>query len=142
MLDLARLNERAGIKAVDSCDYVTAQAYLKTALSLLPKDHWKTCYHQSHRMYFSLAKAAYACGAMDKAQEVLQEILRECTCTEDKLQAYYLLVTSKCHNCYLILHLGKGFLQMTVFCFPVHIFSQSSLPVVKGSTRTLLATMF
>ena len=100
--DFVNLNERAGTKAVDCCDYVTARSYLNTALSLLPTDHWKSCYDQSLRMYFSLAKSAHACGDITKAQEVLQQILEECRCMEDKLQAYYLLVTSKFqHYCLL-----------------------------------------
>jgi histidine kinase len=108
-LNLANLNEMAGVKAVDCCDYVTARAYLNIALSFLPTNHWKSQYDQSLRLFFSLAKSAYACGDMEKAQEILHEILGECSCTEDTLQAYYLLVTSKYQHCCLILHRGRGF---------------------------------
>ena len=95
VLDLISLNELAGTKAVDCCDYITAQAYLDIALSLLPVNHWRDGYDQSLRLFFMSAKSAYACGAMEKAQELLHTILRECHCTEDKMQAYFLLVTSK-----------------------------------------------
>jgi len=91
-LDLAELNEMAGVKAVDCSDYVTARSYLNIALSLLPTDHWISHYDRSLRLSFLLAKTAYSCGDVEKAQGILQEILGECRCIEDKLQAYFLLV--------------------------------------------------
>ena len=94
-LDLAELNEMAGVKAVDCSDYVTARSYLNIALSLLPTDHWISHYDRSLRLSFLLARSAYSCGDVEKAQGILQEILGECRCIEDKLEAYFLLVTSK-----------------------------------------------
>mmetsp|Transcript_7945 Transcript_7945/g.17919 ORF Transcript_7945/g.17919 Transcript_7945/m.17919 type:complete len:1329 (+) Transcript_7945:91-4077(+) len=97
-VDLAKLNEMAGVKAVECSDYVTARSYLSIALSLLPTDHWKSHYDQSLRLSFLLAKSAYSRGDVMKAQGILQEILRECSCIEDKLPAYFLLVTIL-HTC-------------------------------------------
>ena len=94
-IDLANLNEMAGVKAVDCSDYVTAHSYLSIALSLLPTDHWKSHFDQSLRLSFLLAKSAYSRGDVKEAQGILHEILGECRCIEDKLPAYFLLVTSK-----------------------------------------------
>jgi len=91
-LDLAILNEMAGSKAVDCSDYVTAHSYFTISMSLLPPDHWKSQHSFSRRLYLSLAKSAYACSDVEKAQGILQEILGECCCIKDKLPAYYLLV--------------------------------------------------
>ena len=85
----------AGVKAVDCSDYEIARSYLNIALSLLPTDHWISHYDRSLRLSFLLARSAYSCGDVEKAQGILQEILGECRCIEDKLQAYLLLVTSK-----------------------------------------------
>ena len=43
-LDLARLNETAGVKAMELSDYVTAHSYLDTTLALLPEEHWESHY--------------------------------------------------------------------------------------------------
>ncbi len=37
---VAKLNMKAGKKAIDGCDHKTAYSYLRAAQSLLPKDHW------------------------------------------------------------------------------------------------------
>ncbi|KAL7543351.1 hypothetical protein ACHAXR_012671 [Thalassiosira sp. AJA248-18] len=92
-IDLADLNEMAGAKAVDCSDNVTSRSYLNIALSLLPSDHWKSHYNRSLRLSFLLAKASYLCGDVKKAQGILQEILGECHCIEDKLPAYSLIVS-------------------------------------------------
>ena len=96
MPGLINLNEMAGLKAVDCCDYVTARAYLNTAHSLLPVDSWESNYDQSLQIFFVFAKVLYACTDIENAQELLNEILRECKRLEDSLQAYSLLVMSKC----------------------------------------------
>jgi len=92
-LCLSELNESAGTKAAYCSDYVTAHSYFSLSLKLLPTDYWKSHYVQSLRLCFLLAKSAYACGYVEKAQTILQEILGECCCLEDKLPAYSLLVT-------------------------------------------------
>jgi len=91
-LDLADLNEIAGMKAMNS-DYMAACSYLNTALLMLPTNPWRSQYARSLRLFSSLAKSTYSCGDMKKAQDILQEILGECNCIEDKLPAYFLQVT-------------------------------------------------
>lgn len=91
-LDFAHLNEMAGVKAMECADYAAAGLYLNTALSLLPTDRWTnpTHYDQTRRLHFLLAKSAYSSGDLDKAQDILQEILREAHCLMDKLDSFYL----------------------------------------------------
>lgn len=96
-LDFAELNELAGVKAVGCSDYETARSYLNTALKLLPDDHWSSHYDQSRQLYFLLAKSAYSIGEVEKAQGILQQILGECRCVKDKLNAYFLQVNSEFH---------------------------------------------
>lgn len=98
-VDLAELNQRAGAKAVDCSDYVTARSYLITALTLLPIERWKSHYDQSLQLSFLLAKSYYSCGDVEKARGILQEILEESRCIEDKLPACFLFVSSKCTIC-------------------------------------------
>mmetsp|Transcript_19299 Transcript_19299/g.46304 ORF Transcript_19299/g.46304 Transcript_19299/m.46304 type:complete len:1293 (+) Transcript_19299:334-4212(+) len=92
-VDFAKVNEMAGVKAVECTDYVAACSYLSTALSLLPTDHWQRYYDQSLRLLFLSAKSSYSCGDVEGAQDILGEILDHCVCLEDKLDSYFLLVT-------------------------------------------------
>ncbi|KAL7546858.1 hypothetical protein ACHAWF_010187 [Thalassiosira exigua] len=91
--ELTELYEKAGVKAVDCSDFGTARSYLNTALSLLPADRWKTHCDSSRRLTYLSARSAYSCGDIDEAHVKLQEVLGQCTCIEDKLPSYSLLVT-------------------------------------------------
>jgi len=98
-VDLAKVNEMAGVKAAERTDYVAARSYLSTALSLLPTDHWQRYYDQSLRLLFLSAKTAYSHGDVKEAQSVLNDILGECTCLQDKLNSYFLLATIRKSCC-------------------------------------------
>ncbi|KAL3773705.1 hypothetical protein ACHAW5_001041 [Stephanodiscus triporus] len=90
-LDIAKLNELAGIKAATCSDHVTSRSYLTFALSLLPTDHWKSHYDMSLRFSLRLAKSCYSCGDLEKAQFILVETLGRCHSLEDKLPGNALL---------------------------------------------------
>ena len=92
---LAKVNKLAGAKAVELSDFATARSYLNVALSLLPSGHWQSHYDMSLQLSTLLAKSCYSCGDANKARCILQEILEESSCIEDKLPAYFLLVTGK-----------------------------------------------
>ena len=95
-LDIAQLNEKAATKAVDCLDFSSALTYLTAALPLLPSDYWTSHYDISLRMSYLLAKAYYSCGDVEKSQGILQDMVAKGHCIEDKLPAYFLLVTSEC----------------------------------------------
>ena len=85
----------AGKKCIESCHHETAYIYLESALPLLPEDCWECYYDVSLRLNFLTANAANASGKYDKAETMLDKILREGRCVEDKLPSYYLLSQSK-----------------------------------------------
>ena len=94
-LDIAKLNQLAGIKAASCSDHVTSRSYLTFALSLLPTDHWKSHYDLSLRFSLRLAKSCYSCGDVGKAQRILQEVTEQSHSIEDKIPAYALLARSE-----------------------------------------------
>jgi hypothetical protein len=96
-IEVAKLNELAGMKAVVCSDYVTSRSYFTYALSLLPIDHWKCHYDISLRFTLRLAKSHYSCGDVEKAQSILQDMIGQCHSFEDKLPACELLAKSKMH---------------------------------------------
>ena len=97
VIALAELNMRAGKQAMDGCDHKTAYSYLQAALSLLPSNHWERHYDLSLRLYFLVACAANSNLKADEAELILNKILENTRCIEDKLPSYFLLCQRKCH---------------------------------------------
>ena len=95
-IDIAKLYDLSGMKAMGCSDYATSRSYLKLALSLLPANRWETQYELSHRISLRLAKSIYSCGDVEEAQSILQEMLEKCRSIEDKVPVQVLLVTSEC----------------------------------------------
>ena len=96
VIALAELNMRAGKKAMDGCDHKTAYSFLQAALSLLPSNHWERHYDVSLRLHFLVACAANSNLKADEAELILNKILANTRCIEDKLPSYFLLSQSKC----------------------------------------------
>jgi predicted ATPase len=94
-IDIAKLYELSGTKAVACSDYETSRSYLTYALSLLPTDHWISHYDLSIRFSLRLAKSCHSCGDVEKAQCILQEMTGQCHSFEDKLPGNVLLAQSK-----------------------------------------------
>ena len=93
-LELAQLNHKAGVKAVNCSDFATARLYFKIAhscMSLLP-GMWETHYDFSLQLLFLFAKASYSCGDAETAYGVLQTILERAHSLSEKLDSYHLLV--------------------------------------------------
>jgi predicted ATPase len=99
---VAKLNMKAGKKAVDGCDHKTAYSYFDAALSLLPEDNWESYYDLSLELSFLLASAANSCCLYCEAELILRGIFGRARCFEDQLSGYFLLSQSKC----LILRFG------------------------------------
>jgi len=99
---VAKLNMRAGKRALDGYNHKTAYSFLETASSLLPVDHWESCYELSLRLSILTARAAYSCRHFDEAESILQRIFENALSTKDKLPAYSLLGTSESVlSCYI-----------------------------------------
>lgn len=92
---VAKLNMKAGKKALDGCDHETAYFYFLVALSLLPNDNWESYYDLSLRLNFLMARAANSSCKYDEAELILQSICGKAQCLQDKLPAYILLSQSK-----------------------------------------------
>jgi predicted ATPase len=118
-IEVAKLNELAGMKAVVCSDYVTSRSYFTYALSLLPIDHWKSHYDISLRCSLRLAKSHYSCGDVEKAQSILQDMIGQCHSFEDKLPACELLARSKMHAWFCSLEMCSPdfvLLTMAIVC--------------------------
>jgi hypothetical protein len=71
---------------------------MKTSVSLLPSDSWISHYELSLQCYSYLAKAAYPCGYIDEAKEVLNLYIEKAKLMSQKMHAYTLLVSLQATN--------------------------------------------
>ena len=91
--DLAKLYETAGTKAAHCSDYGSSRSYFRTALMLLPSNHWESQYYdRSLRLYYHLATSAYSSGDVTEADTTLRNVICQARCLEDKLKSYYRLI--------------------------------------------------
>ena len=97
-INVAKLYDLAGTKAMACSDHAASRSYLTYAFSLLPTDHWKTINDLSLRFSLRLAKSSYSCGDVEKAQYILQEMTGQCHSFEDKLPGSALLAQSEYHT--------------------------------------------
>ena len=95
-LDVARLNLLAGEIAMKSSAFVPAAFYLKAGIKLLGNEkQWSTNYYDmTLRLFNFLAEAELVNGNMDKADQVITEILHKARQLLDKFGAYIVLVKS------------------------------------------------
>jgi predicted ATPase len=112
-IDIAKLYELSGTKAVACSDHAASRSYLAYALSLLPTDRWKSHYDLSLRFSLLLAKSCYSCGDVEKAQYILQEMTGQCHSFEDKLPGSALLAQSEYHAWSISL---RGEFVLLFFC--------------------------
>ncbi|KAL7488203.1 hypothetical protein ACHAW6_013789, partial [Cyclotella cf. meneghiniana] len=95
-ISIVNLNYVASMQSLDCSDFTAAYSYLNSADLLLPNDSWTTHYDLTLKCYIQLAKAAYSCGRVDRAQQICEEIIECGKCLEDTLEAYSLLVSMIC----------------------------------------------
>ena len=107
-IPVAKLNMKAGKLALDGCDHKLAYHYFAASLSMLPDDSWESNYDLSLRLNFMMAKAANSSCRYDEAERTLQTILKRARCLQDKLPAYFLLVTSECSLTMNLTSYGSG----------------------------------
>jgi len=87
-IELARLNLRAGEKAILSSAFHSASKYLQKGLSLLAIDSWETHYTLTLQLYDAISEALFVTGDFVKLSDLIEEPLRHARCFEDKLNIY------------------------------------------------------
>lgn len=92
---VAKLNMKAGKKALVGCDHQTAYFNFHVALSLLPEDNWESYYDLTLQLNLLMARAANSSCKYDEAELILQTICGKAHCLHDKLPAFVLLSQSK-----------------------------------------------
>jgi predicted ATPase len=87
---VANLNLKAGKKALEMSDYVTAYRYFDHGITFLRKKHWEEHYGLSLELYDLAAKCALAKGDVDVLNLLSQQVLMKGRSFQDKLNMRYL----------------------------------------------------
>ncbi len=89
-LTAARLNLRAGKKAMEMSDYETAYSYFDSGISFLRKNHWQDHYTLSVELFSLAAKCALTNGDHTSLKLLIDAVLAKARVFEDKLDVLYL----------------------------------------------------
>ena len=93
-LTLAKLNQKAGEKALLSLSFLQASVYLLQGCVLVEATDWGSNYDLCIRLFTSCSEVQFACGNNEGAVLSLTPVLDYGKCLRDKLRAYYTLVTA------------------------------------------------
>jgi PAS domain S-box-containing protein len=89
---VATIDLRAGRKAKASMAYAPACVYFATAMRLLDERDWHSQYALMFRLWLERAECEFLSGNVDKAEQLIMELLQRGTSKVDKAAVYHLKV--------------------------------------------------
>ena len=89
---LAELNLMAGKRAKASTAYASALKYLSAGAALLAGDCWQRRYQLTLGLWLERAECEYLNGNFEKAEELIEELLRRAASKIDRAMAYRLQI--------------------------------------------------
>ncbi|KAK1744417.1 putative AAA ATPase [Skeletonema marinoi] len=104
----ARLNLRAGMKAMEMSDYETAYSYFDSGISFLRKKHWQEHYALSLELYSLAAKCALTNGDHTSLKFLIAEVAAKAHFFEDKLDVLYFETCALAYSFRLAESIEKG----------------------------------
>ncbi len=94
LIELARLNCVAGMRALDSAAFDAALDYLQTGIELLPNDCWQADYPLSLSLYTSGVEAAYIKADFVLMNALADQVLSQAATLLDKVRIYEIRIQS------------------------------------------------
>ena len=85
-LNIAELNHRAGVKAMDAAAYQASIEYFSQAQRLLPADAFRSHYELSLAVHLDLAKSLYINGRFDESEAIYPLLLTHVTSSIDEVR--------------------------------------------------------
>ncbi len=133
---VAKLNLKAGKKAMEMSDYGTAYTYFDHGITFLRKKHWEEHYGLSLELHDLAAKCALANGGVDILDLLSQQVLKNARSFHDKLNMMYLATCALASSSKLPEEIEKGveILSMLGITLP-----QTSTESCIRETKNLLA---
>jgi len=139
-LTLAKLNLKAGEKALSSLSFLQASIYLLQGCVLVEATDWESNYDLCIRLFTSCSEVQFACGNNEGAVLSLTPVLDNGKCLGDKLRAYHTLVTAigAQGNAKEAVVQGLSVLEQLGESFPTDI-DEADIARELGKTQALLA---
>ncbi|KAL3798700.1 hypothetical protein HJC23_004451 [Cyclotella cryptica] len=91
---MANYNLVAGKRAMEMSDYTSAYGFLFNGISFLPDNHWTDHYQLSLKLYELASQSALATGNSQALGVFSREVLKSGRCFEDKLDIYFIIISS------------------------------------------------
>ncbi|KAL3805300.1 hypothetical protein HJC23_009007 [Cyclotella cryptica] len=91
---IAEYNLVAGKRAMEMSDYSSAYGFFNHGISFLPKNHWADHYQLSLELFELASQSALAIGNSLSLGHLFGEVLKYGRCFEDKLNIYFIIVSS------------------------------------------------
>eukprot|EP00957_Ditylum_brightwellii_P039824 3015307-Ditylum_brightwellii.AAC.1 len=91
---LAKLNLRAGKKAMSEATFLRSASYFEAGIGMLCGDHWEEYYDLSLRLHSLFAEVQYCNGCFEIVGEITTIVLNHAKTLEDKLPIYNTLLRS------------------------------------------------
>ncbi|CAB9531893.1 Transcriptional regulator [Seminavis robusta] len=95
-IKISELNRRAGKKSMVSSAFESANSYFRTAIELLPKEHyWRDHYEHSLELFSSAAQSEFVLGNTERLDRYCEEVLsQKDRPLLDKLSTYKVMLES------------------------------------------------
>ncbi|MDO8177169.1 MAG: diguanylate cyclase [Undibacterium sp.] len=118
-LQLAILNQRAGMKARSSAAFDAALRHMRIGIALLPENAWQHHLDLTLDLQLGAAESAYLCGEFAAAEAIYPVVLSHCLTTLQKIrciaiQAHQYQLQGRLHDAIAILREGLSLLQIEV----------------------------
>eukprot|EP00957_Ditylum_brightwellii_P085919 6536531-Ditylum_brightwellii.AAC.1 len=95
-IQLAKLNLRAGVKAVSLSTFSSCASYFGNGIKLLSTAHWETNYELSLHLHNYYAEAEYCKGNFSKVRDVINTVFDKSKSFYDRSRAYFVLIKVLC----------------------------------------------
>eukprot|EP00985_Skeletonema_marinoi_P014100 scaffold7078_cov148-Skeletonema_marinoi.AAC.7 len=136
-LTAARLNLRAGKKAMEMSDYVTAYSYFDSGISFLLRKHWQEHYDLTLELFSLAAKCALTNGDQTSLKLLIALVLEKAHFFEDKLDVLYIETCALAYSYRLAESIEKGLNILSKLGIEVQ---GTSVEACLQETKALLST--
>ncbi len=135
---VARLNLRAGKKAIEMSDFVAAFSYFENGISFLREQHWENHYELSLELFDFAAKCALTNGDNVNLDLLSEKVIANGRSYEDRLNVMYFFICATAYSSRLPESIAKGLEILANLGIELRG-HESSLEVCVQETKDLLA---
>mmetsp|Transcript_2819 Transcript_2819/g.5861 ORF Transcript_2819/g.5861 Transcript_2819/m.5861 type:complete len:605 (-) Transcript_2819:271-2085(-) len=141
-LMVARLNLKAGEKAIGKASFLQASLYLVQGTAMICQEDWKDQYDLCLRLYTALAESQLAHADYDSAIQSINPVLANGINIQDKLRAYYACVVAFISQAKMgdALQLALSVLEQLGETFPANSGEADVKSAFEATTLMMLST--